>query len=56
MRPGGSRTSPFRPPFTHPQAKDPKSGKVYIVAQSRLPFIPGAVPKETKKAKDGKEG
>jgi hypothetical protein len=38
------------------QARDPKSGKVYIVAQSRLASIPGAVPKESKKAKDGKEG
>jgi len=31
--------------------------KVYIVAQSRLPFMPGAVPKESKgKGKEGKDG
>jgi hypothetical protein len=35
------------------QARDPKSGKVYVVAKSRLAFIPGAVPKESKKAKEG---
>lgn len=38
------------------QARDPAKGKVYIVAESRLPFIPGAVPKAAKKGKDGKEG
>uniref|UniRef100_A0A7S0X0A0 isoleucine--tRNA ligase n=1 Tax=Chlamydomonas leiostraca TaxID=1034604 RepID=A0A7S0X0A0_9CHLO len=41
--------------FTYVKAKDPKSGKTYIVAQSRLPSIPGAVPKEAKK-KDAKKG
>lgn len=40
------------------QAKDPVRNKVFIVAQSRLPFMPGAVPKESKgKGKDkDKEG
>ncbi len=36
-----------------PQARDPKTSRVYIVAQARLPSIPGAVPKENKKAKEG---
>lgn len=36
------------------QARDPKTSKVFIVAQSRMGFVPGAVPKEAKgKAKDG---
>jgi hypothetical protein len=34
------------------KAKDPGSGKVYLVAESRLAELPGAVPK----AKKGKKG
>ncbi|KAJ9517652.1 hypothetical protein QJQ45_025121 [Haematococcus lacustris] len=42
--------------FTYVRARDPKTGRVFIVAQSRLAFIPGAVPKESKKSKEAKEG
>jgi hypothetical protein len=37
---------------TRLQARDPATGKVYIVAESRLGEIPGAVPKKGK----GKKG
>lgn len=33
------------------RAKDPATGKVYIVAESRLASIPGAVPKAKKGAR-----
>ena len=33
------------------RAKDPATGKVYVVAESRLAFIPGAVPKAKKGGK-----
>jgi hypothetical protein len=35
-----------------PQVRDPVKNKVYIVAESRLPFLPGAVPKAGKKKED----
>ncbi len=39
----------------HPalQARDRETGNVYIVARSRLPSIPPAVPKVNKNAKEG---
>ena len=37
------------PDFTYVKAKDPASGRVYIVAESLLQELPGAVPKESKK-------
>lgn len=37
------------------QAKDPATGRVYIVAESRLAEIPGAVPKAKKGKKGGEE-
>lgn len=40
------------PDFTYVRARDPASGRVYIVAESRLKDIPGAVPKPKK----GKKG
>ena len=40
------------PDFDYMRARDPASGRVYIVAAARLPEIPGAVPK-AKKAKKG---
>lgn len=46
-------------PPSCPQARDPVRNKVFIVAQSRLAFMPGAVPKEAKskgKDKEAKEG
>ena len=42
------------PDFLYVKAKDPATGRVYIVAESRLKEIPGAVPKP-KKAKKGQE-
>eukprot|EP00887_Chlorella_sp_A99_P005236 scaffold1.g5236.t1 len=42
------------PEFTYVKARDPATGKVYIVAESRLAEIPGAVPK-AKKGGKGKE-
>ncbi len=42
------------PEFWYVRAKDPAAGKTYIVAESRLKEIPGAVPKP-KKAKKGQE-
>ena len=40
------------PDFDYVRARDPASGRMYIVAAVRLPEIPGAVPK-AKKAKKG---
>ena len=40
------------PEFEYVRARDPASGRVYVVAAARLPEIPGAVPK-AKKAKKG---
>ena len=37
------------PDFVYVKAKDPASGRVYIVAESLLHELPGAVPKESKK-------
>lgn len=36
------------PEFNYLQVKDPASGTVYIVAESRLASLPGAVPKKAK--------
>ena len=40
--------------------RDPAKDKVYVVAESRLPFLPGAIPKPSKKKTDkaagGEEG
>lgn len=36
------------PDFDYVQVKDPASGAVYIVAESRLAALPGAVPKKAK--------
>ncbi len=49
------------PEFDYLKVQDPKTGKVYVVAESRLASIPGAVAKEGKKkkkskAKKGKDG
>ena len=41
------------PDFAYVRAKDPATDKVYVVAESRLAFIPGAVPKAKKGAKGG---
>ena len=41
------------PDFSYVRAKDPATGKVYIVAESRLAFIPGAMPKAKKGGKGG---
>jgi hypothetical protein len=38
------------------QARDPVRNQVFIVAESRLPFIPGAVPKAKKGGGKAKEG
>ena len=35
--------------LTYVKAKDPASGRVYIVAEPLLHELPGAVPKESKK-------
>jgi len=42
--------TPPTPPLTHtqPQVRNPATGAVYIVAESRLEAIPGAVPKGKK--------
>ena len=37
------------PDFTYVKAKDPATGRVYIVAEALLHELPGAVPKESKK-------
>ena len=42
------------PDFEYVKARDPVRGRVYLVAQSRLAELPGAVPK-VKKAKKGAE-
>lgn len=39
--------------FDYIKARDPRSGAVYIFAESRLQHIPGAVPKKGKKKKAG---
>lgn len=39
------------PDFNYVRAKDPATGKVYVVAESRLAFIPGAMPKAKKGGK-----
>ena len=39
------------PGFDYVRARDPATGKVYIVAESRLASIPGAVPKAKKGAR-----
>jgi len=41
--------------FDYVKAKDPKTGAVYIFAESRMAHIPGAVPKKSKKKKGGEE-
>jgi isoleucyl-tRNA synthetase len=40
------------PEFDYVRVKDPASGAVYILAECRLPSVPGAVPKKGK----GKKG
>jgi isoleucyl-tRNA synthetase len=42
------------PDFDYVRAKDPATGKVYVVAETRLASVPGAVPKAKKGAKDKK--
>ena len=37
------------PDFVYVKARDPATGRVYIVAESLLHELPGAVPKESKK-------
>ena len=37
------------PDFVYVKAKDPGSGRVYVVAEALLHELPGAVPKESKK-------
>ena len=37
------------PDFVYVKAKDPATGRVYIVAEALLQELPGAVPKESKK-------
>lgn len=41
------------PEFVYVRVRDPVKGKVYIVAEARLSFLPGAVPKAKKGAKAG---
>lgn len=43
------------PEFTYLKVKDPATEKVYIVGESRLSEIPGAVPKAKKGGKKGKD-
>eukprot|EP00955_Chlamydomonas_euryale_P085858 364170-Chlamydomonas_euryale.AAC.3 len=40
--------------FTYVRVRDPAKDRVYVVAESRLAFMPGAVPKASKKK--GKDG
>ena len=42
------------PDFDYVRAKDSATGKVYVVAETRLASVPGAVPKAKKGAKDKK--
>jgi tRNA synthetases class I (I, L, M and V) len=42
------------PDFVYVRVRDPATGKTYIVAESRLAELPGAVPKQ-KKGKKGEE-
>jgi isoleucyl-tRNA synthetase len=44
------------PEFDYLKVQDPKTGKIYVVAESRLSSIPGAVPKKKKGGKKGKKG
>lgn len=45
------------PSFEYVRARNPATGKVYIVAESRLAAVPGAVPKPKKeKGKKGAKG
>ena len=37
------------PDFVYVKAKDPGTGRVYVVAEALLHELPGAVPKESKK-------
>ena len=37
------------PDFVYVKAKDPNTGRVYLVAEALLHELPGAVPKESKK-------
>ena len=39
----------MHPDFVYVKAKDPSTGRVYVVAEARLHELPGAVPKESKK-------
>ena len=41
------------PPCPFSQVRDPVKNRVYIVAETRLPFLPGAVAKAAKKGKEG---
>lgn len=43
------------PDFLYVRARDPASGKTYVVAESRLAELPGAVPKTKKGGKKGEE-
>lgn len=40
---------------TYTQVRDPVKNKVYVIGESRLSFMPGAVPKASKKKKEGDE-
>ena len=42
------------PEFDYLRVQDPKTGKIYIVAESRLSALPGAVPKKKKGKAKGK--
>ena len=39
----------MHPDFVYVKAKDPSTGRVYLVAEALLHELPGAVPKESKK-------
>lgn len=41
------------PGFTYVRARNPATGRVYVVAESRLAAVPGAVPKAGKKGAGG---
>lgn len=41
------------PEFEYVRVRDPEKNRVLVVAESRLEFIPGAVPKKGKKDKKG---
>lgn len=44
------------PKFTYVKVRDPEKNRVYIVAECRLPAVPGAVPKPKKGKKKDEEG